>query len=88
MQGNEPTNSAWCPSASCFYMKEVNSEMNYEKGRQFFQLFITEDVWLKDFQGEGRGQLWNILKLNTEFLENSTSKFCCDQLAKFLRKVQ
>lgn len=59
------------------------------KGENSFQLFVTEDVWFKDFQGAGGGQLWNILKLNTElFLENSTWKFCCDQLAKFLRKVQ
>lgn len=48
----------------------------------FFQLYFTQDAWLKDFQGTEGGQLQNNLKLNTEFfLETSTLKFCCDQLA-------
>lgn len=84
MQGSEPTDSVWCLSALCFCTKlspKLNSEANYERVKRFFfQLYFTQNAWLKDFQGTG-GQLWNNLKLNIEFfLENSTLKFCCDQL--------
>lgn len=36
----------------------LNSEVNYERVKLFFfQLYFTQDTWLKDFQGTGGGQL-------------------------------
>jgi len=84
MYGSEPIDSAWCLSALCFGVKlspKLNTEADYERVKWFFQLYFTQDTWLKEFQGTEGRQLQNNLKLNTEFLENSTLVFCCDQLA-------
>lgn len=87
MQGSEPTDSVWCLSALCFSFGESftqNSEANYERVKHFFNCssYKMHGLRMPRHQGTEGGQLRNNLNLNTEFfLENSTLKFCCDQLA-------